>query len=206
MTGADARPTDRPEIDIRWTMANTWNEPMTLQRGSDSAEQELDEQADALTLLLKAPWPGFTNVWTSIEWKVTEHWGGWSDTPIEAWHWLVGAFNYQRSMYPRNKVVLVYRDVGGEGVNGHSATLAPRELTARTQVSLLDAAVAVAARLDLKLPVGSLSRAGGAGGVDVRAGLAATWPNSPLATLHALAAVSRFSNLSAPTSPQPKPC
>src|SRR5207253_2271580 len=175
MTGADARPIDRPEIDVRWTMANTWNELMTLQRGSDSAEQELDEQADALTLLLKAPWPGFTNVWTSIEWKVTEHWGGWSDTPIEAWHWLVGAFNYQRSQYPRNKVVLVYRDVGGEAFNVHSATFAPGDLTARTQVSLLDAPVAVAARFDLKLPVGSLSRAGGSGGVDVGAGLVATW-------------------------------
>ena len=205
MTGADARPIDRPEIDVRWTMANTWNELMTLQRGSDSAEQELDEQADALTLLLKAPWPGFTNVWTSIEWKVTEHWGGWSDTPIEAWHWLVGAFNYQRSQYPRNKVVLVYRDVGGEAFNVHSATFAPGDLTARTQVSLLDAPVAVAARFDLKLPVGSLSRAGGSGGVDVGAGLVATWPLSSWATLHALAAVSRFSNLSAPTALQPKP-
>src|SRR5256712_12047416 len=135
MTGADARPIDRPEIDIRWTMANTWNEPMTLQRGSDSAEQELDEQADALTLLLKAPWPGFTNVWTSIEWKVTEHWGGWSDTPIEAWHWLRGGFNYQRSLYPRDQGGFGYRGVGGGAFNRHSRTSAPRDLSRRAQGS-----------------------------------------------------------------------
>ena len=205
MTAADAWPIDRPEIDVRWTVANTWNEPMTLQRGNDWANQELDEQADALTLRLKAPWPGFPNVWTALEWKLTQHWGGWTDAPIESWHSLVGAFNYQRSMYPRNKVRLLYADVGGRAFDVHSGTLAPGDFTARTQIALLDAPVAVAARLDLKLPIGSLSRAGGSGGVDAGAGLVATWPLSSWATLHALAAVSRFSNLSAPTALQPKP-
>jgi Protein of unknown function (DUF3187) len=205
MTGADARPIERPEIDVRWTVANTWNEPMTLQRGNDRAYQTLDEQADALTLRMKAPWPGFTDVWTAVEWKLTDHWGGWTDRPIEAWHSLVGAFNYQRSMYPRNKVRLVYEDIGGRAFDVHSGTLAPGDLTVRTQLALLDAPVAVAARLDLKLPIGSLSAAGGSGGVDVGAGLVATWPLASWATLHALAAVSRFSNLSAPTALQPKP-
>ena len=32
MTAADAWPIDRPEIDVRWTMANTWNEPMKIGR------------------------------------------------------------------------------------------------------------------------------------------------------------------------------
>ena len=205
MTAADARPIDRPEIDVRWTVANTWNEPMTLQRGTDWANQELDEQADAVTLRLKAPWPGFPNVWTALEWKLTQHWGGWTDAPIESWHSLVGAFNYQRSMYPRNKVRLLYADAGGRAFDVHSGTLAPGDFTARTQIALLDAPVAVAARLDLKLPIGSLSRAGGSGGVDAGAGLVATWPLSSWATLHALAAVSRFSDLSAPTALQPKP-
>jgi hypothetical protein len=205
VTGADARPIDRPEIDLRWSVANTWNEPMTLQRGNDWANQELDEQADALTLRLKAPWPGFPNVWTALEWKLTQHWGGWTDAPIESWHSLIGAFNYQRSMYPRNKVRLLYADVGGRAFDVHSGTLAPGDFTTRTQVALLDGPVAVAARLDLKLPIGSLSRAGGSGGVDAGVGLVATWPLSSWATLHALAAVSRFSNLSAPTALQPKP-
>jgi Protein of unknown function (DUF3187) len=207
ITGADARPIDQPEIDLRWTVANTWNEPMTLQRGNDSAEQELDEQADALTLRLKARWPGFTNVWTAIEWKVTRHWGGWTDTKIEWLHSLVGGFNYQRSGFgfPRNKVRLLYADAGGRAFDVRTGTLAPGDLTARTQLTLLDAPVAVAARLDLKLPVGSLSAAGGSGGIDVGAGLVATWPLSSWATLHALVALSRFSNLSAPTLLQPKP-
>jgi len=39
--------------------------------------------------------------------------GGWSDAPIESWHSLVGAFNYQRSQFPRNQVRLLYADDGG---------------------------------------------------------------------------------------------
>src|SRR5205823_1816974 len=74
VTGADARPIERPELDVRWSLANTWNEPMTLQRGAQLAEQFLDEEADALTLRLRAPWPRFPFVWTALEWKLTEHW------------------------------------------------------------------------------------------------------------------------------------
>ena len=51
----------------------------------------------------------------------------------------------------------------------------------------------------------SLSSAGGSGGFDAGAGLVATWPFSTAATLHAIVAVSRFSNLSSPTALQPKP-
>src|SRR5438128_1156132 len=104
MTGADARPLARPEFDVRWTMANTWNEPMTLQRGGESASQFLDEQADSVTLRLRIPWPRRERLSASLEWKLTEHWGGWSDRPIEAWHSVIGAFNYQRSAWPRNRV------------------------------------------------------------------------------------------------------
>jgi len=203
MTSADARPIDKPELDVRWSFANTWNEPMTLQRGADQANQALDEQADALTVRVKAPWPGLP-VWTALEWKLTQHWGGWSDAPIESWHSLVGAFNYQRSLYPRNSVHLLYADDRGTAFDIRSSTLAPGDLTARTQVSLIDSDVAVAARLDLKLPIGSLSAAGGSGGVDAGAGLLATWPMSSWATLHGLLGVSAFSNLSAPTAMQPK--
>jgi len=205
VTGADARPIERPDIDVRWTVANTWNELMTLERGSQRAVQMLDEQADALTLRARAPWPNVPRIWTALDWKITEHWGGYTDTPIEAWHSLIGAFNYQRAQFPRNQVHLVYMDSGGTAFNIHSATLAPGDLTARTQAALLEGPVALAARFDLKLPIGSLSRAGGSGGVDAGAGLVATWPLASWATVHGLLAVSRFSNLSAPTALQPKP-
>jgi hypothetical protein len=204
MTGTDARPLERSEIDLRWTVANTWNEQMSLQRGSERASQVLDEQADSLTLRVRAPWPGFPRVWSALEWKITQHWGGWSDRPIESWHSLVGAFNYERSLHARNQVRLVYADDGGTAFDIGSAKLAPGDLTARTQVTLLDGPVAVAARLDVKLPVGSLSAAGGSGGVDAGAGMVATWPLATWATLHGLVALSRFSHLSAPTALQPK--
>jgi len=205
MTGADARPIERPDFQVRWTVANTWNEQMTLQRGDVKAMQLLDEQADSLMFQVKVPWPRFPDVWTALEWKITEHWGGWTDAPIESWHSLVGAFNYQRSMFPRNRVALVYTDAGGTAFDVHTPTLAPGDLTARTQVVLFDGPVALAARIDLKLPIGSLSAAGGSGGVDAGVGLLATWPMASWATLHGLVAVSRFSHLSAPTALQPKP-
>jgi len=204
VTGADARPLERPDFDLRWSIANTWNEGMALRRGSDSANQMLDEQADSLSARVRVPWSGFARVWTAFEWKLTEHWGGWSDAPIESWHSLIGSFNYQRSMFPRNQVHLLYTDSGGTAFDIRSATLAPGDLTTRTQVSLLDGPVALAARFDLKLPIGSLSAAGGSGGIDAGVGMVATWPATSWLTLHGLAAVSRFSNLASDTALQPK--
>jgi len=204
VTAADARPIDRPDFDVRYSVANTWNDAMELVRGPAIAAQELDEQADSLSLRLRAPWPRLPRVWTALEWKVTEHWGGWSDRPIEAWHSLIGAFNYERAVNPRNRVRLLYADSGGQAFEIRSATFAPGDLMARTQVALSDAPVALAARFDLKLPVGSLSAAGGSGGVDAGAGLVATWPALSWLTLHGLFALSRFSHLSAPTALQPK--
>ena len=204
VTGADARPIVRPELDVRWSIANTWNEPMTLQHGGVLATQTLDEQADSLALRLKAPWPGIPRVWSSLEWKLTQHWGGWSDGPIEAWHSVIASFNYQRSSFPRNKVHLLYADAGGTAFDVRTGTLAVGDLTARTQAALLEGPVALAARFDFKLPVGSLSAAGGSGGLDAGAGLVATWPAAPWVTLHGLVALSAFSDLSAPTALQPK--
>ena len=205
ITAADARPAAGPELDVRWTIANTWNERMSLQRKTQSAVQMLDEQADSISLRVKALWPDHPQVWTAVEWKLTQHWGGWSDGPIESWHSLIGSFNYQRSMFPRSKVRLLYTDSGGTAFDVRSGTLAPGDLTARTQATLLEGPVALAARFDFKLPIGSLSAAGGSGGVDAGVGLVATWPATSWATLHGLLAISRFSNLSAPTLLQPKP-
>src|SRR5256885_17245455 len=95
VTGAEARPIDRAQLDVRYTMANSWNEFMSIQRPNSSiwANQELDEQADSVSLRLRVPWPFAPAVWTSVEWKLTRLWGGWSDAPIEAWHSVIGAFN-----------------------------------------------------------------------------------------------------------------
>jgi hypothetical protein len=204
VTAADARPIASPEIDVRYTVANTWNEPMLLTRGADTAWQFLDEQADSFSFRYKAPWPNLPRVWTSVEWKLTEHWGGWSDGPIEAWHSLIGSYNYQRSAFPRNQVHLVFADTKGTAFDIQSPTLAPGDATVRTQVSLITAPVALAGRFDFKLPIGSLSAAGGSGGFDAGAGLVATWPFSSWGTLHGLVALSRFSGFSAPTALQPK--
>ena len=205
VTGADARPIERPEIDLRYSIANTWNEPMSLQRGSDWANQELDEQADSLSLRVKVPWPFFKSVWTSVEWKLTEHWGGWSDGPIEAWHSLIGSFNYQRTLFPRNQVHLLYADAGATVFQIDSPALAPGDLTSRTQFALPPLGpVLLAGRFDFKLPIGNLSVAGGSGGFDAGAGAVATWPFSGWGTLHGLLALSAFSNLSSPAALQPR--
>ena len=66
VTAADARPIDRGEVELRWSVANTWNEPMMLQRGGEWATQTMDEQADAVTLRLRTPWPGFPTVWSAL--------------------------------------------------------------------------------------------------------------------------------------------
>src|SRR6202171_5885103 len=138
---------------------------MRPRRGSGGGSQFLDEQPDCLTLRVRAPWPLYRRVWTALEWKLTEHWGGWSDRSIEVWHSIIGAFNYHRGRYPRSQVHLHFDDAGGSAFNIDSATLAPGDLTVRTQVALVEAPVALAARLDFKIPIGSLSAAGGSGGV-----------------------------------------
>jgi hypothetical protein len=119
---------------------------------------------------------------------------------------MIQSFNYQREKYPRDEVHLHYSDDGGTAFRIDSATLAPGDLTLRTQATLLEEGpVALAARVDFKLPIGSLSAAGGSGGFDAGAGFVTTWSIAPWATLHGLVALSYFSNLSAPTLLQPAP-
>ena len=200
----DARPLLHPELDVRWSMANTWNAPMVLERGGELAVEELDEQADSLSVRLRVPWR--KRFWTAVELRFTAHWGGWSDRPIEAWHSLIGAFNYQRAAYPRDQVRLQLADRGGTAFDVSRGTAGFGDLAVRSQAVLLEtAAFALAGRFDFKLPVGSLSRATGSGGIDAGAGVAATWQAAPHVTLHGMVSLSRFSNLSAPTDLQPKP-
>ena len=206
VTAADARPLARPELDLRWSLANDWNEPMQLARHDDRALQYLDEQADSLTASYRAPWPRLPWIWTAVEGRLTEHWGGWSDRPIEAWHRLTGAFNYQREAFPRDQLRLLYADSGGVAFDLRSARLAVGDLVARTQATVLQGAPgAVALRFDLKAPTGLLSRLGGSGGFDLGGGVLGTVLLAPWAALHGLVALSHFGELSAPTRLQPKP-
>jgi hypothetical protein len=198
------------ELDVRYSVANTWNERMTLSRGGRGAAQELDEQADSIAVHVRAPWsrwlgPEYRRLSTSIEGRATLHWGGYTDHPIEAWHGLVGAFNYQRSDFPRNQVHLLYSDDGGTAFDLRGTTFAFGDLVVRNQFSFLESTeYGLAFRLDVKLPTGSLSAAGGSGGFDVGVGLLGTAELTSWLTVHALASVSRFSGLSANTLLQPK--
>jgi hypothetical protein len=211
MTSADARSLPAPELDVRYTLANTWNEGMTLHAGIHTASQEMDEQADSLAVRLRVPWsrvlgPGFARVSTAVEERLTLHWGGYSDRAIEGWHAFSGAFNFRRAANPRNELHLSFGDDRGTAfaLNGGSA-VALGDLVLRNQVTLADAPDwGVAARLDVKLPVGSLGQAGGSGGFDVGAGLLATVEPFGWLTLHGLLATSAFSELSCTCALQPK--
>ena len=211
MTGADARSLPSPELDLRYTVANTWNEEMSVVAGPHVSRQELDEQADSIAARVRVPWshvlgPDFARFSTAIEGRLSMHWGGYTDRPIEAWHSISGAFNFRRDAHPRNEVHLLFGDDGGRAfaLDG-GPLLALGDLVVRNQVTLAEAADwGVAARLDLKLPVGSLSRAAGSGGFDAGAGLLGTFEPASWLTLHGLVALSAFSELACTCSLQPK--
>jgi hypothetical protein len=230
VTGADARPATALLFDLRWTMANDWNMPTVLQRGTTSLLQEVDEQADSLSLAARIPWalylgPGPTilggrPLWerlsTTFELRATLHWGGWSDTAIERWHDVSGAFNFQRAVFPRNKV-----DLHLDGAfDVRSPRLAFGDLVIRNQLTLFEGGIsagaltpegelrpawAVALRFDLKAPTGLLSRLGGSGGWDAALALAGTAEVTHWLTLHGLAGASAFSGWSSDVALQPKP-
>jgi Protein of unknown function (DUF3187) len=240
VTSADARALTRPQLQLRYSFSNIWNEPMVLARHADQARQGLDEQADVLDVKLRVPWsfllgPGPSGVlpgsgrplWerfsTSLDLRATEHWGGWSDGAIEAWHGLIGSFNFNRDFHPRNQIHLVYADSGGTAFDIEGAKFAFGDVALRTQLLLVEGGTSLAesegpgrigaaparyglsARLDLKLPTGSLSRAGGSGGFDAAIGLIGTAEVASYLTLHGLLAFSWFSPMAAPVLLQVKP-
>jgi hypothetical protein len=213
VTGADARAVERPSLELRYTVSNVWNEAMDLARNGDHARQELDEQADALGIKLTLPWstiggdgpairlpgsarPLFQRLSTAVELKLTEHWGGWSDRPIEAWHRLIGSFNFDRELHPRNRLRLYAADGGGTAFDLDRPTLAFGDVAIRTQFLLAEgglaraspkgsappsspaqperASSALSLRFDFKLPTGRLASAGGSGGFDAAVALLGT--------------------------------
>src|SRR5207248_1861750 len=153
ITGADARSLAAPELDVRYTIANTWNEPMTLTAGPHTAAQELDEQADSIAIRVRVPWsrllgPELHRISTAVEARATLHWGGYTDPAIEAWHSISGAFNFRRDFYPGDELHLRFGDDGGQAFKLNGPVFALGDLVLRNQVTLLEAPEwGVAARL-----------------------------------------------------------
>jgi len=228
MTSADARRLEKIEVDVRWSIANDWCIPTTLTRGSEQVLLQNDEQADTLAASVRVPWSRFLGpgpaagslpLWerfsTALEWRVVEHWGGWTDAPIEGWHNLIQSLNFERAQYPRNAVNVTLLDLAtGQGLSLHSAQFAVGDLVLRTQFLLAEGGSSaadagrsgwgVSARLDVKAPTGSPWHLGGSGGWDAGAALLATVELAPGLTLHGMAATSVFSPLALPEPLQPR--
>jgi hypothetical protein len=199
----DARAAERRAVDLRWTMANGWSVRTALERRGRTVVLQGDAQTDALQLSVEVPWRGLSGaplaraVSTTVEVRLVEQWGGWSDRPIEAWHHLIRSWNFQRELHPRDRVALELVEPGGARLADLSSSrLAIGDVALRSRVVLLERtgheggpAGALALRLDLKLPTGPLARLAGSGGVDAGLGLAATLAPWPWLTAHAQLAV-----------------
>jgi hypothetical protein len=205
---ADARGTGAGALDLRWWMANDWSVPTRLTRGDRAVWVQDDAQADVLQAALTLPWaglfpgPGFARVESTAVLRVTERWGGWTDAGIEAWHRLIGSWNFQRELYRRNVVGVTLAEEGGATlIQLHHPAPALSDLVLRTAIRLAEGAPvgarvpwALAARVDLKLPTG-VGPAGGSGGVDGGLGLGVAWAPTPWLTVHGLASARAVSAL-----------
>jgi hypothetical protein len=198
-------------------MANSWSIPTVLHRGGRSVLVQQDEQADVLEVTAGTSWTRFlgdgplaSRLSTAVAWRLTQHWGGWSDRPIEAWHELGHFSGFDRTRYPRDQLHLTLREPGGAtAIALTGSRLAVGDLVLRTSFRLLQGETsrgpwAVTARLDLKLPVGRLADAGGSGGVDVGLALAGSGPLTSWLTGHAQLTVARLSPLPAALPIQPE--
>ena len=214
---ADVRPGAEPGLTVRWWMANSWSIPTGLESGGRTVEVQQDEQADVLEVTARLAWarllgegPRASRLSTAAAWRLTQHWGGWSDTPIMAWHQL-GKYNgFDRRSYPRDAVRLTLREPGGAtAVALTGPRLAAGDLTLRTTARLwtgegAHGPWAVAARLDLKLPTGRLADAGGSGGLDVGLALGGSAPLAGWLAGHAQVTVARLSPLPVALPLQPE--
>jgi hypothetical protein len=208
---SDARPVGGGgSLDLRWWLANDWSVPTQLSKGSHIVWAQQDQQADVLQLSVTLPWSRFSGQGWAARWQTTaeirliEHWGGWTDGPIESWHELIGSTDFERQFYPRNAVHLRLAEENGTTLaNVHHAQLALSDLALRTQCLLMEGAPrpdgrvpwAVAVRADLKLPTGRLALLGGSGGVDAGLGLTSTVAPASWFTLHGQGAVRLVSPL-----------
>lgn len=227
VTAADARALDRPEHELRWAFANDWSNPMVVARGGDLVLFQTDLQTDWLALSSRWPWsrlfgpgpalggrPLWERLSTAVEARASLHWGGWSDGPIEGWHRLIHADDFERPRYPRNMVRATLQDERtGAGIALRSTRPALGDVVLRTQLLVAEGGAsvepgrarwAISTRLDVKVPAGRPAALGGSGGWDGGAALLGTVELAPWMTLHALAAASAFSPIDLPVPLQPR--
>lgn len=204
---SDVRP-DGGAIELRWTAANDWSVPTRLTRGGRVVDVQLDEQADRLEVHARVPWARLgAGGWagdrleSAVSWRVIEHWGGYGDGAIEAWHRLGGFSRFDRQAYPRDATSIHLGVPGGPRlVDLDRPRLAAGDLVVRTALRVAAGARpagpwAVAVRLDLKAPLGRSADAGGSGGADAGLGLGASVALLPWLTAHAQASARRVAPL-----------
>ena len=222
---ADARAVTAPWVSVRLETVNSWSVPTRLARGGRVVFARTDVQSDQLALAVRIPWSkalgpgGFRDrVSTTFSWRLGVHWGGFEDGGIEAWHGLVGAYNFMRSRYPRDEIHLALAEVGGAtAFDLESASVAWGDIVAATQALVIaggasrvrgagpaDPAWAMSARFELKAPAGSLGRAGGSGGVDAGLSLLASAELARWIVVHGMLSGRVVSPLGSPIPLQPR--
>jgi len=221
---SDARAVASPSFSVRLESANSWSVPALFGRGGRVVAVQNDVEAEALVLSLRLPWTllapgGFRErLATTIGWRATAFWGGFEDGAIEAWHGLVGAYNFQRQLYPRDEIHLRLVEPGGpRAVDLESGRLSAGDLILATQALLASGGRAeapgsapdapgwgISARVDLKLPTGALSQAGGSGGVDAGVALLGSVELSRWAVLHGMIFGTVTSPLASSVALQPR--
>ncbi len=222
---ADARAVAAPAVSIRLETVNSWSVPTYFGRGDRVTFVQADVQSDQLAFAVRVPWSRLlqgggwrSRVATTLSWRLGLHWGGFEDGGIEAWHGLVGAYNFMRDDYPRDHIRLALADVGGaRAFDLDSAQLAWGDLVVATQALLVaggaprvrgassgDTGWGVAGRFELKLPAGALTRAGGSGGVDAGLSLLGTAELAPWLVLHGMLSSRIVSPLGSSVSMQPR--
>jgi hypothetical protein len=168
-----------------------------------------DEQADRIELRGRIPWTRLgARGWlgerldTTLAWSATQHWGGYTDGMIEAWHRFGGFNKFGRPRYPKDAVSIHLGVPGGPRlVDLDHSRFAVGDLVARTSLRVLEGERAagpwaVALRLDLKAPIGRPGDAGGSGNPDAGLALSGSVPLLSWLTLHAQGAVRRVGPLS----------
>ncbi|HET9599810.1 MAG TPA: hypothetical protein VFP65_29820 [Anaeromyxobacteraceae bacterium] len=220
---ADARAVDRPSLAARLELANSWSVPTLLQRGGQVAVVQLDAEAEAVAVSGRLPWSrllGSADGWpgriaSTLTWRATYFWGGFTDGGIEAWHHLIGSYNFQRQLYPRDHLHLTLAEPSGaRAIALDAATFAAGDAVLGTQALLASGgessldegrpAWGLATRLDVKLPLGSLSRAGGSGGFDAALSLLASGEVTSWLVLHGRASAGVVSPLASSIALQPR--
>jgi hypothetical protein len=123
-----------------------------------------------------------------VEWRVVQRWGGWSDRVITEWHHVIRAYNYQRQQFTWDDVrVRLGAPGAAPAIDLGSSRLVAGDLVLRTQVPFAgDARRALAARVDVKAPLGRLEHAGGSEGWDAALALVGSAELAPWLTGHAM--------------------